>query len=57
MIACAVPDFVLSTIEVATILTNGGLGTEAGAVYRPLESIVPQVVETQPIPVTLQVTR
>jgi hypothetical protein len=56
IIACADPDLVLSTTEVATIFTNGGLGTEEGAVYRPPEVMVPQVVDTQPIPLTLQVT-
>jgi len=42
--------------DCATRLKKGGLGGVIGAVYKPVESTVPQVVPTQPKPDTLQVT-
>lgn len=36
--------------------TVGGVGTAAGAVYRPAELIVPHADPLQPDPLTLQVT-
>ena len=52
----AVADFVGSATEVAVIDTFGGLGTEGGAVYRPLVDIEPQLAPVQPLPATLQNT-
>jgi hypothetical protein len=49
-------DFVLSAFDVAVTVTCAGLGTVAGAVKRPLEEIVPQLLPEQPLPLTLQVT-
>ena len=46
------PDFVVSACEVAVIVTFAGFGTVAGAVYAPVEVIVPL---PEP-PLTLQVT-
>lgn len=56
----AVADFVASAWLVAVTATALGEGALAGAVYRPLLSIVPQAVPLQPCPgtalATLQVT-
>jgi hypothetical protein len=41
---------------VAVTVTFAGDGTAAGAVYRPVEEIVPQVVPLQPVPDAVQVT-
>ena len=41
---------------VAVMVTVAGDGTAAGAVYRPVEEIVPQVVPLQPVPDAVQVT-
>jgi len=51
----AVPDLVESATEVAVTTTSAGLGTAAGAVYRPPLVIVPQAAPLQ-LPLTLQVT-
>jgi hypothetical protein len=56
MTILAEDDFVESATEVAVTVARAGLGTVAGAVYRPEEVIVPQEPETQPIPVTVQLT-
>jgi hypothetical protein len=40
-VTVAVPDFVVSARLVARTVTVGGVGIAAGAVYRPLEVIVP----------------
>jgi hypothetical protein len=45
-----------SAVEVAVTVTGAGVGTAAGAVYRPLDEIVPQVAPEQPLPARLQVT-
>jgi hypothetical protein len=45
-----------STTEVAVIVTPAGTGEDAGAVYLPVESIVPQSFATHPFPLTLHVT-
>ena len=50
------PDFVGSANDVATIFTNGEIGTEVGAVYTPEDVMVPHVIDTQPKPLTVQVT-
>lgn len=49
-------DFVGSATEVALTVACGGLGTAAGAVYRPLALIVPHDPATHPTPDTVQVT-
>jgi hypothetical protein len=51
----AVPDLVGSATEVARTTTNAGLGTAAGALYKPLLVIVPQAAPLQ-LPLKLQVT-
>jgi hypothetical protein len=52
----AVADFVGSASEVAVMDIWAGLGTAAGAVYRPLVDIVPQAAPVQPLPMMVQVT-
>jgi hypothetical protein len=47
-------DFVESTTDLAVTVTMAGSGTAAGAVYRPVASIVPQLASEQPGPATLQ---
>jgi hypothetical protein len=42
-VTLAEPLFVRSDFKTAVIITVAGLGTEAGAVYQPGESIVPKV--------------
>jgi hypothetical protein len=49
-------DRVGSTTLVAVMVTVAGDGTVAGAVYSPLEEIVPQAIPLQPVPDTVQVT-
>jgi hypothetical protein len=49
-------DFVGSATDVATTLKKDGFGGTSGALYKPVESIVPQVPPAQPIPDTLQLT-
>ena len=51
----ATPDFVGSPADVAVTVINAGLGTAAGAVYRPLLEIVPHAAPLQ-LPLRLQVT-
>ena len=48
-VTVAEPDLVVSAWEVAVTVTFAGLGTVAGAVYTPIDEIVPP-------PLTLQVT-
>jgi hypothetical protein len=49
-------DFEGSATEVAVTVTTAGLGTAAGAVYRPLDEIDPQVAPEQPVPLRAHVT-
>lgn len=49
-------DFVVSACEVTMTLTFAGLGTVAGAVYRPVLVTVPQADPVQPAPATDHVT-
>jgi hypothetical protein len=49
-------DLVESDTLVAEMVTIAGDGAAAGAVYRPVEEIVPQVDPLQPVPDTVQVT-
>jgi hypothetical protein len=49
-------DLVGSATEVAVTVTTAGLGTDAGAVYRPLDEIEPQVAPEQPAPLRAHVT-
>lgn len=55
-VTVAEADFVVSATDVAVTVTSAGLGIAAGAVYRPLVEIVPQVAPEQPAPLRLQVT-
>lgn len=55
-VTVAVADFVGSATEVAVTVTCGGLGTAVGAVYKPLDEIVPQALPEQPLPLRVQVT-
>src|ERR1700739_777883 len=50
------PDTDESATEVAVTDTREGLGTVAGAVYFPVESIIPQLAPVQPDPETLHDT-
>lgn len=52
----ALADLVGSAADVAVTVTNGGLGTADGAVYRPLLEMVPQMLPAQPEPLRLQLT-
>lgn len=45
-----------SICEEALTITVGGEGTEAGAVYNPVELMVPQLVPEQPAPLRLHST-
>lgn len=56
MVTTALLDLVESAFEVAVTVTCAGVGTAAGAVYRPVDEIVPQVAPEQPVPAKLQVT-
>jgi hypothetical protein len=47
---------VVSETLVAVMVTVAGDGAVAGAVYSPVEEIVPQAVPLQPVPDTVQVT-
>ena len=49
-------DLLESAADVAFTVTVAGLGGAAGAVYRPLLSMLPQAAPVQPDPETLQVT-
>jgi hypothetical protein len=51
----AVPDLVGSAADVAVTTTSAGLGTAAGALYKPPLVIVPHAAPLQ-LPLTLQVT-
>ena len=56
MLTCAEADLVVSACDVAVTLTTAGLGTIAGAVYKPAGVIFPQLEPKQPLPETLHVT-
>src|ERR1700683_375831 len=56
MVTTANPDFVLFASEVAVIVTWAGVGTTAGAVYRPSDVMDPHELPEQPTPLRLQVT-
>ena len=49
-------DLLGSDTLVAVIVKVAGEGAVAGAVYSPLEEIVPQVAPLQPVPDAVQVT-
>ena len=55
-VTVADPDMVGNATSVAVTATCGGLGTFAGAVYRPLLVTVPHERPAQPLPDTLQIT-
>jgi len=55
IVTAAVPDLVGSATDVAVTTTSAGLGTAAGAVYKPPLVIVPQAAPLQ-LPLRLQVT-
>jgi hypothetical protein len=55
-VTVAEPDIVGYATNVAVTATCGGLGTLAGAVYRPLLVTVPHERPAQPLPDTLQIT-
>lgn len=55
-VTTAVSDFEVSAEEVARTVTCAGLGAAEGAVYTPVEEIVPHAAPLQPLPLTLQVT-
>jgi hypothetical protein len=52
----AVPDCVASEIDVAVMVTSAGLGTTAGAVYRPAVEMVPTLRLPPTMPFTDQKT-
>jgi hypothetical protein len=52
----AVLDLVESATDVAVTKTCAGLGTAAGAVYKPLPLIVPHAAPVHPVPATVHVT-
>jgi hypothetical protein len=56
MIASAVATLVGCACETAAIVTDAGEGTDAGAVYRPVVSILPCVVSPPVTPLTCQIT-
>ena len=47
IVTVAVAFFVASPVDVAVTVTVAGMGTLEGAVYLPVESIVPQVAPEQ----------
>lgn len=55
-VTSALADLLGSAAEVAVTDRNAGLGATAGAVYRPVELTVPQVLPAQPVPVIDHVT-
>jgi hypothetical protein len=55
-VTVALPDFELFATEVAVTVTSGGLGKLAGAVYKPVDEIVPHDAPLQPVPPRLHVT-
>ena len=56
MVTAADADLVGSDALVAVMVTVEGDGGVAGAVYSPVEEIVPQAVPLQPAPDTVQAT-
>ena len=56
IVTVAEVDLLGSETLVAVMVTVAGDGTAGGAVYSPLEVIVPQVAPLQPVPDTVQVT-
>ena len=56
MVTAADANLLVSDTLVAEMVTAAGDGTTSGAVYNPVEEIVPQVVPPQPAPDTVQVT-
>lgn len=56
MITCAEAILLLSACETAVTLTVAGLGTAAGAVYMPVEEIVPSLASPPLAPLTCQIT-
>jgi hypothetical protein len=56
IVTIAVSDFVTSACATADTVTGFGLGTVAGAVYKPVVSIVPTVEFPPVTPLTCQVT-
>jgi hypothetical protein len=55
IVTMAALDLLESATEVAVTVTCAGLGTAVGAVYRPLDEMVPHAVPEQPAPARLQV--
>jgi hypothetical protein len=55
-VTVARPDLDASATDVADTVTMGGLGTVAGAVYRPAPVITPQATPLQPDPESFHVT-
>ena len=56
MVTCAVPEFDGFDTRRAVTVTVGGFGVAAGAEYRPLPLMVPQVAPAHPGPLRLQFT-
>lgn len=50
MVTCAEADLVVSACDVTFTTTTAGLGTIAGAVYKPAALICPQLEPVQPVP-------
>jgi len=57
IVTIALPASATVNTGVAVTVTVLGLGTAAGAVYKPEELIVPQLIPTHPAPVRFQITR
>ena len=55
-VTVAEADLVASACAVAVTVIVGGVGTVAGAVYRPVPSIAPHADPVQPAPERLQLT-
>jgi hypothetical protein len=56
IVTVALADLLLSAADVAVTVTSAGLGTVPGAVYKPVDEIVPHAAPVQPDPARLQVT-
>jgi hypothetical protein len=56
IVTVADPDLVGSETDVAVTATRGGFGALAGAVYKPLLLMLPQLEPLHPLPETLQTT-
>ena len=56
MLTCAEADLVVSACDVALTVTTAGLGTIAGAVYKPAAVMFPQLEPAQPVPEMLHDT-